>query len=83
MTNIATVNFVKTGRNKMDLKEFEGKIEEKSSRKGWRIVIELDGIWRFYIYDKKTDALLAETGSSGISPLFIALDMPFDKPPWV
>jgi len=67
----------------MDLKEFEGKIEEKSSRKGWRIVIELDGIWRFYIYDKKTDVLLAETGSSGILPLFIALDMPFNKPPWV
>jgi hypothetical protein len=67
----------------MTVQEFEHKIQWIRSKNGWRIELDCDGIWIVRVYDKETNKLLAHTGSTGLEGILVALEMPFDKCPWV
>ena len=67
----------------MTIQEFEQKLRAIRARKGWRINLDFSGIWVIEIYDKETDTLLATTGATGLEGILGALEIPFDKCPWV
>ncbi len=67
----------------MDITEFEDELKKIRCVNGWRITLELDGIWRISVHDKESDKLLASTGSTGLSPVLEILSRSFNAPPWV
>ncbi|MCK5604730.1 hypothetical protein KAR91_22765 [Candidatus Pacearchaeota archaeon] len=67
----------------MTVEEFEQKLQAIRARNGWRIELEFEKIWVIKVYDKETGVFLASTGSSGLIGVLAALEMPFDKSPWV
>ena len=67
----------------MTIQEFEEKLQSIRAKNGWEIALRCAGIWLVEIYDKETGELLAHTGSTGLAGVLAALEMPFDKCPWV
>ncbi len=67
----------------MDITEFEDELQRIRCANGWRIILELDGIWHISVHDKESNRLLASTGSTGLSCIFKILNIPFDEPPWL
>ena len=68
----------------MTVDEFESKLRGIRAENGWNIEIELaGGIWIFKVFDKESNVLLGETGSTGLECIFSCLESPFDKSPWV
>jgi len=67
----------------MKLQEFQEKIETLRSEKGWIVEIECNGVWFVRVLNKETGDLLAHTASTGLYGIVKALEMPFDKCPWV
>jgi hypothetical protein len=61
----------------MQIDEYSNKLNEICTSRGWKIILELDGIWEVVIYDKKTGKKLGETGSVDLSGILIALTIPF------
>lgn len=57
----------------MTIEKFETEIQEIRSRNGWRIELDLIGIWSVYVYDKETDKLLATTGATSLYGVLVAL----------
>jgi len=67
----------------MTVNEFEDKLNVIRAKNGWRIDLSLSGIWEVSVYKKETNELLASTGSTRLQAILVALEIPFDQPPWV
>lgn len=67
----------------MTLQEFQSKIESIRAKNGWTITLECHSTWTVTVFDKESGIELASTGSTGLHAILKALEMPFDKCPWV
>lgn len=66
----------------MTLSQFSKKLNEIRAKNGWRIELELSGVWIITIFDKMTGKQLASTGTTDLEGIFIALSKPFSHSIW-
>ncbi len=61
---------------------FDLELRRIRAKNGWTIRLENSGVWEIRVYDKESHKLLAETGTTSLAGVLIALKLGIDHIIW-
>ena len=66
----------------MKLIDFENELQAIRAANGWKLEIEMPGIFIISVYDKESDVFLAETGCTSLEGILVVLRWGLDHGVW-